>query len=84
MSFLGLIRSKHNLILKLLLAVVVSFIFTILLPGSKVSFHNVDEFDAVWPYKDLVLDEDFFIKKPAEQLKKEQEEAAKNAILVFY
>jgi len=61
----------------------VSFIFTVLLPGSKVSFHNVDEFDAVWPYKDLVLDEDFFIKKPAEQLKKEQEEVAKNAILVF-
>ncbi len=83
MSLLELIRSKHNLILKLLLAVIVSFIFTILLPGSKVSFHNVDEFDAVWPYKDLVLDEDFFIRKSSEQLKKEQEEATKDTMFVF-
>lgn len=83
MSLLELIRSKHNLILKLLLAVIVSFIFTILLPGSKVSFHNVDEFDAVWPYKDLVLDEDFFIRKSSEQLKKEQEEASKDTLFVF-
>jgi putative nucleotidyltransferase with HDIG domain len=82
-SLLSLIRSKHNLILKLVLAIAISFIFTILLPGNKVSFHNVDEFDAVWPYKDLVLDEDFFIKRSSDQLKKEQEEVEKNAPLVF-
>jgi putative nucleotidyltransferase with HDIG domain len=69
--------------LKLLLVVVVSFIFTILLPGHKVNFHNVDEFDAVWPYKDLVLDEDLFIKKTDGQIKEEQDKIRKNASLVF-
>lgn len=83
MSLLSTIRSKHNLILKLLLVVVVSFIFTILLPGHKVNFHNVDEFDAVWPYKDLVLDEDLFIKKTNDQIKEEQDKASNNASLVF-
>ncbi|MBK7817881.1 MAG: hypothetical protein IPJ60_10275 [Sphingobacteriaceae bacterium] len=62
---------------------VVSFIFTILLPGHKVNFHNVDEFDAVWPYKDLVLDEDLFIKKTNDQIKEEQDKASNNASLVF-
>lgn len=71
------------MILKLLLVVVVSFIFTILLPTHKVSFHNVDEFDAVWPYKDLVLDEDLFIKKTDDQIKEEQDKVSKNASLVF-
>ncbi|MBK7309600.1 MAG: HDIG domain-containing protein [Sphingobacteriaceae bacterium] len=69
--------------MKLLLVVVVSFIFTILLPGHKVNFHNVDEFDAVWPYKDLVLDEDLFIKKTNDQIKEEQDKASNNASLVF-
>ncbi|MDZ4665372.1 MAG: HDIG domain-containing protein [Bacteroidota bacterium] len=69
--------------MKLLLVVVVSFIFAILLPGYKVNFHNVDEFDAVWPYKDLVLDEDLFIKKTNDQIKEDQDKASKNAALVF-
>lgn len=83
MSLLSTIRSKHNLILKLLLVVVVSFIFAILLPGHKVNFHNVDEFDAVWPYKDLVLDEDLFIKKTEDQLKQERDKVSKGSSLVF-
>ena len=69
--------------MKLLLVVLVSFIFTILLPGHKVNFHNVDEFDAVWPYKDLVLDEDLFIKKTDAQIKEEQDKIRSNASLVF-
>ncbi len=60
-----------------------SFIFTILLPDNKVNFHKVDEFDAVWPYKDLVLDEDLFIRKSDAQIKEEQDKASESAALVF-
>lgn len=69
--------------MKLLLVVAVSFIFTLLLPGGRVDFHTVDEFDAIWPYKDLVLDEDHFIKRTNEELKEEQELAIKDAPVVF-
>lgn len=65
------------------MVVVVSFIFALLLPGNKVNFHNVDEFDAVWPYKDLVLEEDLLILKTDEQLKQDKEKVSKGSPVVF-
>ena len=71
------------MILKLVLVFMVSLIFTLLLPSRQVDFHSVDEFDSVWPYKDLIVEEDFFIKKSQVQIEEEQKEILKNAPLVF-
>lgn len=83
MSLFSKIQSKHNLFLKLGLVLFVSFIFTLLLPKKQVNFHNVDEFDAVWPYKDLTIEEDLLIKKSSTELQEEQKEIQKNAPLIF-
>lgn len=83
MSLIDKIQAKHNLILKLLLVVAVSFLFAFLLPPTHVDFHDVDEFDAVWPYKDLIVNDEFSVKKSNEQLLHEKNQLAINAPLVF-
>jgi len=77
------LQAKHNLILKLVLVFSVSVVFAFLIPTNQVEFHNVDEFDSVWPYKDLVIESDFFIKKPSEQIETEQKEIVNGSPLIF-
>jgi cyclic-di-AMP phosphodiesterase PgpH len=83
MKWLRAIQAKHNLFLKLFLAVLTAMVFTMLLPEKQVSFHRVDEFDAVWPYADLVLEQDFFLQKTHEELDKEQAELESAKTIVF-
>ncbi len=52
-------------------------------PKQEIKGHKVDSFDAVWPYKDLVVDKDFFIKKSEAELKEEYAQLEKDAPLFF-
>jgi putative nucleotidyltransferase with HDIG domain len=82
-DLLSYIRAKHNLILKSLFVLVSSFILACIQPKEEVKGHKVDSFDAVWPYKDLVVESDFFIKKSESELKEESDEIEKNSPLFF-
>lgn len=77
------LQAKHNLVLKLLLVISISVVFAWLIPTNQVDFHNVDEFDSVWPYKDLIIECDFAIKKPQDQIEKEQKEIVAGSPLIF-
>lgn len=83
MNLLSYIRAKHNLVLKALFVVASSFILAFLQPGQEVKGHRVDEFDAVWPYRDLVVENDFFIKKTDAELKEENERIEEEAPVFF-
>ncbi len=83
MNILAYIRAKHNLILKSLFVIVSSFILAFIQPKEEVKGHRVDSFDAIWPYKDLVLENDFFIKKSESELKEEYAQIEKDAPLFF-
>jgi putative nucleotidyltransferase with HDIG domain len=71
-NLISYIRAKHNLILKLLLVVISSLIVALLLPGRQVKGHNVGAFDSIWPYADLIVEKDFYIKKTDAELHKEK------------
>jgi putative nucleotidyltransferase with HDIG domain len=60
-----------------------SLVIVWLQPRKNVSGHEVDAFDAVWPYQDLVLENDFFIKKSDRELKNEYAQIEKDAPLFF-
>jgi cyclic-di-AMP phosphodiesterase PgpH len=72
-TLLTYIQQKHNLIFKLFLVVVCSFLLGHMLPEKTVKGHKVDSFNAVWPYADLVTDQDFLITKTDEELSAERE-----------
>ena len=83
MDIFSLIRAKHNLIFKLLLVTLVSFLLSIMLPDKQVKGHKVDAFNAIWPYPDLVTDQDFFVRKTELELKTEKERIIQEAPLFF-
>ncbi len=83
MELFALIRAKHNLVFKLLLIGLVSFLLALMLPYQKVKGHKVDAFNAIWPYADLVTDQDFFIRKSNLELKAEKEKIIQEAPLFF-
>ena len=83
MEFFSLIRAKHNLVFKLGLIAFVSFLLSIMLPYREVKGHKVDAFNAIWPYSDLITDQDFFIRKSELELKAEKEKIIKEAPLFF-
>src|SRR5688572_1859683 len=63
MDIFSFVRAKHNLVFKLLLVSLVSLLLALMLPDRQVKGHKVDGFTAVWPYPDLVTDQDFFVCK---------------------
>lgn len=79
MGLIGRLQSKHNLVLKLTMALFISFLFAWLLPADQVDFHKVDEFDSVWPYNDLVLKKDFLLKKSSTELEEERTQISKES-----
>ncbi|MCU0360206.1 MAG: HDIG domain-containing protein [Bacteroidia bacterium] len=83
MNVFSLVRAKHNLLFKLALIGFVSFLLSLMLPYREVKGHKVDAFNAVWPYADLVTDQDFFIRKSELELKTEKEKLIKDAPLFF-
>ena len=58
MNILSYIRAKHNLVFKMLMVLLVSYLVALMLPNREVKGHKVDAFTAVWPYKDLVIEGD--------------------------
>jgi cyclic-di-AMP phosphodiesterase PgpH len=62
------IQAKHNLILKTIFALAGALILASTQPQQEVKGHKVDAFDAVWPYKDLVLQKDLLLKKSEAEL----------------
>lgn len=83
MKLLSYIQLKHNLIFKLLLITVCSFLLSLMLPDIQVKGHKVDSFDPVWPYADLITDQDFLIKKTDKELTQEKEQLEKNVPVFF-
>jgi putative nucleotidyltransferase with HDIG domain len=83
MNFLSRLQSRHNLWLKILLVTVVSVVLTALLPHKQVNFHRVDEFDAVWPYKDLITEDVFYISKSDQELANEMNELETEGVQIF-
>ena len=83
MNFLSYIRAKHNLVFKLVLVALCSFFLSRMLPDKEVKGHRVDAFTAIWPYADLVTDQDFLIKKTEAELNAEKEELKREAPVFF-
>ncbi|HQQ94183.1 MAG TPA: HDIG domain-containing protein [Bacteroidia bacterium] len=83
MDIFSIIRAKHNLIFKLILVTLVSFLLSLMLPNRQVKGHKVDAFNAIWPYPDLVTDQDFFVRKSELELKTEKEKIIKESPLFF-
>jgi cyclic-di-AMP phosphodiesterase PgpH len=82
-NLLAFIQAKHNLIFKVFMVVVCSFFMAWLLPDRSVKGHKVDAFTAIWPYDDLVIDEDFYIRKSEAELKKERDQIRRDAPMFF-
>ncbi len=83
MDIFSLVRAKHNLVFKLALIAFVSFLLALMLPYREVKGHKVDAFNAIWPYADLVTDQDFFIRKSELELKAEKEKIIRETPLFF-
>ncbi len=83
MDIFSLVRAKHNLVFKLVLIAFVSFLLALMLPYREVKGHKVDAFNAIWPYADLVTDQDFFIRKSELELKTEKEKIIRETPLFF-
>lgn len=60
-----------------------SFLFALMLPNKEVKGHKVDAFTAIWPYPDLVVDQDFLISKSPLELKIEKEQIRRESPLFF-
>lgn len=71
------IQQKHNLVFKLGLILVCSFLIGWMLPGRQVTGHRVDDLTTVWPYADLTAEQDFLVKKTALMLQQEKDELAR-------
>ena len=83
MNLLGLMRAKHNLIFKIILVGLVSYLIAWMLPNTEVKGHQVDSFTAIWPYKDLVIETDFFVQKSKSELEQEKKQINQSSPIFF-
>ena len=83
MNILAYIRAKHNLILKLSIVILSAIFITYLLPKQNVIGHKVGEFDAIWSYNNLVLEEDVFTSKSTPEIDAEKQLIETEAPLIF-
>lgn len=83
MNIISYIRARHNLVLKLTLVAICSIIISLLLPVKQVKGHVVGSFDAIWPYADLIVEKDFYVKKSDPEIRKEFAAIEKEAPLFF-
>jgi putative nucleotidyltransferase with HDIG domain len=82
-DILYFIQAKHNLVFKVVMVLVCSFVIALLLPDKRVKGHKVDSFSAIWPYEDLVTEEDFFIRKSEKELNGEKERIRRDSPVFF-
>jgi putative nucleotidyltransferase with HDIG domain len=66
-----------------MLVLIVSYLTAIMMPDKEVKGHKVDAFTAIWPYKDLVLENDLLIEKAKDELNQEKKELKDNSPLFF-
>lgn len=83
MNILEYIRAKHNLLLKLGIVCISTLFITYLIPNKNVIGHKVGEFDAVWSYKDLIVEDDFYTLKSKVEIDNEKLVLEKDAPLIF-
>ncbi len=60
-----------------------SFLLSLMLPDKEIKGHKVDSFTAIWPYSDLITDQDFYINKSDEEIASEKEQLKRFAPLFF-
>jgi cyclic-di-AMP phosphodiesterase PgpH len=83
LDLINKIRDKHNLVFKLSMVVFFSAIIAWFLPKHQVNANRVNAFSALWNDNDLVVEQDFFIRKNKDELEKEKEFVKRQSILVF-
>ncbi|PBQ33793.1 hypothetical protein CNR22_19065 [Sphingobacteriaceae bacterium] len=83
MNILAYIQAKHNLVFKMVIVAFVSFLIAFMLPNKEIKGHKVDSFTPIWPYADLVVDQDFLISKLGSELKIEKEQIKRESPLFF-
>ena len=83
MNLLSYIQAKHNLIFKMIIVALCSFLLSLMLPDKEIKGHKVDSFTAIWPYSDLITDQDFYINKSDEEIASEKEQLKRFAPLFF-
>ncbi|HRH12015.1 MAG TPA: hypothetical protein PLU73_10895, partial [Bacteroidia bacterium] len=84
MFLFDFIRAKHNLVFKLLIVFAGALILALLQPTIDVKGHKVDDFDAVWPYKDLIAEKEILMPKDEQTLKNELLQLKNTSPLFFY
>jgi len=67
------------LVFKLFLVVVCSFLLALMLPQRPVKGHKVDSLSRVWPYADLVTDQEFVIQKSPLEINTERDKIEREA-----
>jgi len=82
-NLLAYIQAKHNLVFKMIIVAFCSFLFALMLPDKQIKGHKVDSFTPIWPYPDLVLDQDFLISKSPLEVKSEKEQLKMESPLFF-
>src|SRR4051812_44800941 len=83
MNLLAYIQAKHNLIFKLVFVFFCSLLLAHMLPDRPVKGHRVDSFTAIWPFEDLVVEQDFLIGKSPWELRVERDKIRREAPLFF-
>lgn len=83
MFIFSIIRAKHNLIFKLSIVLFCSFFLALMLPNKEIKGHRVDGFNAIWPYPDLVILEDFYVNKTKDEIKIEKQLLVKDCPFFF-
>ncbi len=83
MSVLTFIRNKHNFVFKLIVLFIFSCVIAIFLPKKTVNYHELTDFEAIWTYPDLILDEDLLISKTNKEIENEKTEIISQAPIYF-
>lgn len=83
MNLFHVIRDKHSLVYKILLYIVSVVVIAFFLPSKYEYSANSIKGLKIWPYKNLVVEREFFLQKSETELKTEQDRLAKNAPMYF-
>ncbi len=60
-----------------------SFLLALMLPDKEIKGHKVDSFTAIWPYADLVTEQDFLIAKTPQEITAEKDQIKREAPVFF-
>ncbi len=77
------IRAKHNLFLKLGIVLISALFISYLLPTKKVIGNKVSDFNAIWEYDDVILENNFYTKKSTKEIDNEKQKIENESSLFF-